>query len=221
MLTEDERARIRAEEIFRHEVRRELEASGARPSRRKQFWLLLNSSFTIWALSSVVVASLTAAFTAHQRSHAEQLQKAEIVRRLDTEISNRIVNALIGSHIEKGQIGKATWAYTPQWIYNDTVSYLDNFFRTNAQNPRDFSIFPEYRDRTFPSLILELSRVVDRSALPELREALAGYEKLATVASDCSKEAMTKDKSKVLNAVTDSMEILNREVMKPRWQPRM
>jgi hypothetical protein len=51
MLTEEDRARIRAEEIFRVEVRRGEEADKLHPSGRTQVWLFLNSSLGVWVLS--------------------------------------------------------------------------------------------------------------------------------------------------------------------------
>lgn len=219
MLKEEEKALIRAEEIYRLEVRRELEASKPHPSRRAQLWLFLNSSIALWFLSSVVLAGLTALFTANQRSHAEQLRKAEIVRHLDTEISNRKAMALIGSRVAIMNIEHGlSYMYSPQAIYNFAVSYMDNFFITDPKNPRDWSSYPEYRNRSFRSLISELKTFVGSGVLPELNKALAAYDKLSVFASDYSKEAMTPNKQKNLNAVKNSIEILDREIV---WKSGM
>lgn len=94
MLAEEDRARIRAEEIFRLEVRRELEASQPRPSRRQRLGSWVNSSFGLWVLSSVVLTGLTTAYTYYQSRRAEQVRNAETERRLDTEISGRMSAAL-------------------------------------------------------------------------------------------------------------------------------
>ncbi len=222
MLTEEERIRIRAEEVFRLEIRRELEARKPHPSRREQLWLLLNSSFALWFLSSVVLTGLGAAFASHRTRQIAQARRVEIKRRLDTEISNRIAEALTGSRTNAGRIEQGQ-PYSPRDIYTDTVGYLDNFFITNPSNPRDFSIYPDYRNRGFRSLIFELSTVVDSSELPDLREALEGYEQLADLADlgDKAGGGNATGKNESLKAATRSMELLASRVMKDRWRSRM
>jgi len=216
-LTEEDRVRIRAEEVFRQEIRRELEASKPRPSRREQLWLLVNSSFALWFLSSVVVAALGAAYARHQTSRIEQARRIEISRRLDTEISNRIDEALIGSRINGARIEKGE-SYSPRAVYIDAIGYLDNFFINNPSNPRDFSIYPDYRSRNLRSLIFELSTIVDSSEVPDLREALGCYEQLSEL-TDIGENAAVKNES--LKAVALAMELLKNRVRKPRWQPKM
>ena len=222
MLTEEESARIRAEEIFRLEVCRELAANKPCRSRRERLWSLLNSSFALWFLSSVVLASLTTAFTYYQSSRGEQIRKAEIERRLDTEISNRISSALEGLRIDKVRIEKGEW-YLPESIYSHAVSYLDNFFMMNSSNPRDFSIFPEFQKRTFRSLIFELRSVVDSFKQPELTDALAGYVQLlnlGTIGNRTVGKTTGKDES-LDEAVKNAIDLLDRKLTKPRWRSLM
>ncbi len=221
MLTEEEKTRIRAEEIFRLETRQELEASKPRPSRRERLWSLANSSFAVWFLSSVVVGGLTTAFTYHQSSRAEETRKAEIERRLDTEISNRISLALAGLRADKAKIEHGE-SYEPESIYMNTQSYLDNFFFTDPTNRRDFSVIPEYQRRTFRSLIFELSSVVDSSMRPELADALANYERLLDLGSmGESKGKMTTNNRVSLEAVDNAIDLVDRRLTKPRWRSRM
>ena len=214
MLTDEERTRIRAEEIFRLEVCRELEANKHRLSRRERLWSLLNSSFALWFLSSIVLAGLTGAFTNYQNRHGEQIRKAEIERRLDTEISNRISQALAGLRVDRLRIEQGA-SYSPRSIYINVVSYLNNSFINNAF-PQDFSVYTEYQRRNFRSLVFELSTLVDSSARPELVEALAGYEKFADLGSIGKDYNYGKRES--LKAVMDSVELLNRQFVKPRWR---
>jgi hypothetical protein len=112
MLLEEEKNRIRAEEVFRQEVRREIETGMAKQSTGKQFWSVLNSSFALWFLSSVVIASLTTVVTMYQKSHSEQMQKTDIQRRLNMEISSRIAEGLVALHLDQKRIegGKAFFA---------------------------------------------------------------------------------------------------------------
>jgi hypothetical protein len=53
-LTVEERSRIRAEEFYREEVRAALRTPAV--ASRSSWWEVLNSSFALWALSSVVLA---------------------------------------------------------------------------------------------------------------------------------------------------------------------
>src|SRR5882762_7285196 len=48
MLDDDEKARIRQEEIFRSEIRREIEASKPKKRLSARVWTCLNSSFALW-----------------------------------------------------------------------------------------------------------------------------------------------------------------------------
>ena len=62
VLTPEERARIRQEEVLRAEIRKELAPASPPPSpqgwQEKWWWKILNSTFGIWLLSSVVVAGV-------------------------------------------------------------------------------------------------------------------------------------------------------------------
>lgn len=92
-----------------------------------------------------------------------------------------------------------------------------------GRTPRDFSIYPDYRNRGFRSLVLELSTVVDSSELSDLREALDGYEQLAALADvgDKAGGGNVKDKDESLKAATRSMELLKSRVTKNRWLSKM
>jgi hypothetical protein len=221
MLSDEERIRIRAEEIFRFEIRRELDATRPRPPLRERLWSLANSSFALWFLSSVVLAGLTAGFTYYQSRRGEQIRKAEIERRLDNEISSRVSSALAGLRIDSARIEQGE-SYPPGSIYSNTQSYLDNFFVTDPSNRRDFSVYPEYQKRTFPSLIFELRTVVDSSLRPELTDALANYEQLLDLSSiENSKREKNTDKRESLKAVENAADLVEHRLMKPRWRSRM
>lgn len=210
MLLEEEKTRIRAEEIFRHEVRREIEAGMPKHSRGKQLWSLLNSTFTLWFLSSVVLAGLTAVITMHQKSHSEQMHKADIQRRLNTEIGSRIAESLDAMRLDLKRI-ESGQAYYAGSIYNEALSYLDNRV-TYGPKLLDFSIYPDYKMRGFRSLIFELTFVVEQSTLPMLREAEAAYKRLedladqAPLGADYSKPP---EKNVSLGAVKKTKEILD------------
>src|SRR5258708_32076969 len=141
MLTEEERSRIRSQEVFRVAVIRELEGTRPSLSRLKRFWLLINSSFALWFLSSVVLAGLTGWFESYQSRHNERIKKTEIVRRLDTEIGNRMSQALAGLRLDEQRI-KQKPSFLPRSIYTNVLLYLDNSFINDRSYPRDFSTIP-------------------------------------------------------------------------------
>jgi hypothetical protein len=87
MLSNEERQHLRAEEIFRQEVRRDIEARVQDRSRRAKFWHALNTPFVLWVLSSIVVGSFGWAFSTFQASRDEKARNLELVRKLDTEIA--------------------------------------------------------------------------------------------------------------------------------------
>jgi hypothetical protein len=212
MLTEEEKIRIRDEEVFRTEVRHELEARKPR-SRPERTWAFLNSSFALWFLSSVVLASLTTALTYYQAKRSEQSRKSEIERRLDTEISSRIDLAQRGARLDKERVAQHN-EYPPEAIYQNVQYYLDNSFMTGSSSSLDFSIYPEYEKRTFRSLVFELRSVADPSARSELTDALADYERLLDLGSQPSGKG-----EKATPQTLDSVLKLLDQLTKRRWLP--
>jgi hypothetical protein len=66
MLTDDEKQRLRAEEISRQEVHGEIEAVTQNRSRCAKLWRGLNTPFVLWVLSSILVGSFGWAFSTFQ-----------------------------------------------------------------------------------------------------------------------------------------------------------
>ncbi|HEY2345698.1 MAG TPA: hypothetical protein VGH80_07430 [Xanthomonadaceae bacterium] len=207
--------RIRAEEIFRLEIRRELETAAGPLSVPQRFWGLLNSSFVLWLLSSVVLAGAGALYTAYQNAHSEGLRKALVREHLDTEIGNRLAEALSGLRTDIHDIRHGT-SYPEKDMANYTVMYLDNFFVTDATNPRDFSAYPEYRNRSFRSLVVELSSVADAPDLKGLGSAMDAYEEMRDIASfaGATREPAQADS---LAAAEKLEKLLNDRVARPQW----
>jgi hypothetical protein len=211
MLTEDEKSRIRAEEIFRSEVRCELEARKASPPQQR-LWTLLNSSFALWFLSSVVLAGLTTAVTFYQSKRGEHLRRAEAVRHLDTEISSRIGLAQRVVRLQQSSLAPGYGPLSAGDIYGTAVDYLDNSFATRPADPQDFSIYPEYKSRTFRSLIFELTTVADPSERLGLNNAVVTYEKLRDI------ETQLDGKEKATPQTAESVIRLLDQLTMPRWR---
>lgn len=98
MLTDNDRERIRAEEAFRHALRQEISQTGPAPAKKEpeappSFWqkfmAFANTSFGIWALSTVAIGGISTGYqlVAH---HFEMVRQDEArAHRLQSEIANR------------------------------------------------------------------------------------------------------------------------------------
>ncbi len=219
MLTEEEKARIRAEEVFRREVHKNLEATKPLLSGRQKLWSWLNSAFGLWLLSSVVLTGLTTAYTSYRNQREQQLKKEEIEKHLDTEIGGRMLEALKGlaiflASIRNGKLG------APKDIYGAVVQYLDNSYIYDSDNRQDLSIYPEFRKQNFQSLLIELSSLGDTDRA-QAREAFDDYIRLKDLASkDDNAHDPNERQRECLKAVSDSEQILN-ALMKGPWQPAL
>jgi hypothetical protein len=182
----------------------------------EKVWAVLNSSFGLWVLSSVVLAWITKAYSVREARKAENVKRRETVSRLDTEIAFRLAMALDGLRINKARLESSPT--TPRGIHQNAYDYLENAFITFPEKGRDFSVFPEYRDRTFRALILELRTVVDAHEEPDLRKALNAYEELAEggdIGSEDSSPQACND------AFVKVRELLENELVRSRWKARV
>jgi hypothetical protein len=159
MLSSEEKNRIRAEEVFRQEVRREL-------STKKDGKLLtfLNSALGIWLLSTIVVGLLSWSYTVWRDSRASASQTAETIRRLDAEIASRI--HFLQSYLPSVQKREDFW--TALWM---------------IEQPRDahltLTVFPEYNSRGLTSLLWELRTLTPELQKPPINAAIAGAQRLS------------------------------------------
>jgi hypothetical protein len=223
MLSSEEKSRIRAEEVFRQEIRRELEARSVPPSCGRKVWTLLNSSFALWFLSSVVIAGLTGIVTTNERTHSVQAQKADHQTRLTTEIGFRVgngVNALLTDE-QRIRAGEALSTFD---VYNEGLNYLDNrvFYRGGASPEQiDYSVYAEYRDRKFRSLLFELKTAVDTSAIPELAHANARYMEVFELTSAAQVAAeQPRPQNATIEDGEKTLQILRKLEANELWRPR-
>jgi hypothetical protein len=181
-LTEAEKARLRAEEIYRAEVKRELEAKATPDTFAKRAWKAVNSAFVLWCLSSIAVAGITALVTSRQKARDEESKTTELRRRLATEFANRIFEAKEALQVDRLRVEhKAT--YPKEEIYGEVLAYLNNSYVVNRSDPHDFSAYPEFRTRTFNSLLVEIERTHDAAKGPSCRDAAKTFSSLAIPAS--------------------------------------
>lgn len=91
-LSDADRARVRAEEIFRSEVRAELEQR-KQPSRGARLLEFLNQPVILWLLSSVVVGLISWQYTRWEERQSQQQQTQAEIRNLDLEVHGRLRRA--------------------------------------------------------------------------------------------------------------------------------
>jgi hypothetical protein len=179
----------------------------------EKIWVALNSSFGLWVLSSVVLAWITKAYSNRETRKAETLKKAEAAQRVDTEIAHRLAMAIAGARVDESRVESGST--NPKNIYINYYDYLENYFIQNDTKGRDFSAFPEFRERSFRSLILELRTLVDANTGADLKIALDAFEELAEWgdlgSEDSSREAC-------LEALVKVRELLEKRAVRPRWR---
>jgi hypothetical protein len=182
-LTQEEKDRIKAEELYRHEIRQQIEQSSVK--KKEKIWGFLNSSFTLWFFSSVVIAGLTTFFAGKQNELSEVLKKSSIENRLNNEISYRISEALITINLKMA-------SSDAQGIYEIAYSYLNNRVKDESGNvdlsKYNFSLCPEYQTRTFDSLIFELGTLIDKAQVLKLQKALQTYKSLEHLVDTANSE---------------------------------
>ena len=181
MLTDDEMSLIRAEELFRLEVRRELEAAKPRPTGAQKLWSWLNSAFGLWLLSSVVLTGLTTAY-AHYREASEQAHKKEEMQRsLLIEIAGRMDQATRVLDKFQKDIAQGTFG-APSDIYSTMVSYLDNSFLYDPNNRQDLSILSRLSEAQLPIAGLRV-RQTDKARQMAADQAIEDYYHFRDLAS--------------------------------------
>jgi len=115
-----------------------------------------------------------------RQSHRnDALKNAEIEKRITTEITYRIKQALSG--VKRDQINiKKGRAYAPDAYYANVVRYLDNSFLIDKSDPQDFSFYPEYRDLKFEPLVANLMVYETSTRQTLLKQAVKAYKGLVT-----------------------------------------
>lgn len=131
MLPEEVKQQIRLEELYRDEVRRELNTK-----KKNKYWEFINSSFGIWLLSSVVIALITWGYTQISQSIADSRKNRTELRKYDIEIEGRF--QILKSRLQNLQ---------------QNANYFDAIMDFSSGN--NGIIFNEYRGKGVRSLLLE------------------------------------------------------------------
>jgi hypothetical protein len=177
-------------------------------------WAFLNSSFGVWLLSSVVLAWITKTYATWQAHKASAQTRSVTMQRLDTEIAFRLAMAL--DTLRVATIATENRYGTPKYVYQAVYNCLENFYIHDASNPRDFSLYPEYRKRTFRALLLELRAVVPHDDITDLKTVLDAYEEISDIADTGSLDTSPQASSE---AVTTVRALIQTQMIRSRWKP--
>ncbi|MGH9969390.1 MAG: hypothetical protein ACREBG_16540 [Pyrinomonadaceae bacterium] len=183
MLTEEEKKHIYLQEIYRHEVKQELEKQLPKKVERKGIWDVINSIFFLWFMSTVVIGTASFFYTRWEKQREENRRLYELgqvinrekeatIKKLDTEISSRLIS-FARNYYAHDYMDVMPTTYpelsivTVQKVLKEDLRILDR--PTEADIP--INIFPEFANRNLQSLIWELSQIVPPDQRQELEEA--------------------------------------------------
>ena len=115
--------RIKKEEIYRNEVRSNLEKEGKPSTRLEKSWGFVNSPFMLWVLSTVIVGLVSFGYTRYQERMKKEEENRQTAQKLRAEIDNRSkeILRLTAQVIDESR----TRYYEPRWIYKTAVNFLD------------------------------------------------------------------------------------------------
>ena len=155
MLADNEKQKIKLEEEYRLEIRRQLQEKPEKKSGRSQFWAFLNSSFGLWLLSAVFITGIGAIYTRYQNAREQDSKKKELIERLDFEISFRYSQVLNQLYHLTDRNPKAPLLASNRSSeeVRKTVELLNQ-----APSGNSASLYPEFANMGIPALITELRR---------------------------------------------------------------
>jgi len=161
MLSEEDKAKLIAEETFRYEVRKSLENKKAEGTGVK-ILSFLNSSFGLWLLSTVVVGFAANWYTDYRDKKIEIRKNHEIKRKLDTEISYRMTNLStvfdgIYMDLYKKRYGSYD-AHRPSEVFVQADCL-------NSDNGDLWNVFPEFKNRSLTGLLFEIEQLEDNQVI--------------------------------------------------------
>jgi hypothetical protein len=203
MLTEDDKARIQSEEVFRDEVRRQLQEAKAR-TLGGNVWGFFNSAFGLWLVSSILFGLVTWSYSTWSDSRARARENEAAVEKLDVEIAARVdrFRTLVSNAKSAERYYSALW-------------YLDN----PSSEKFGLVIFPEFGNRSLRSLLWELRSRVSRGEKAEVSRALQAAETLSTRGAEAVKYLgqTTQDVEFNPKDVQQAEQMVDSAFHLPRW----
>jgi hypothetical protein len=161
-MTVEEKSKIKQEEIFREEVRKEFIS---KEEKKSKIWTFANSSFFLWFLSAVVVGLGSYYYNQHQQDLVTESQRSRRINQLDFEIENRISDFWLNLEpfINKATSPQNSWISFNSNFKMDTLQYFWKAFKNapNANPKFSTTVYEEFDKRTTPSLMFELSTLLE------------------------------------------------------------
>lgn len=178
-LAEDRRREIRLEEIFRDEVKKQLEEAGPN-AQKKKIWKWLNEPFVLWVLSTILVGVIGWAYTQFQASWTAREENTLTIEKLRTQAEARFELAI-------GMLSKAATA--GEYARAIEVMLYDNPMSR---------FYPEFKDRSTASIIWEAHERMKLGKVPpvvgfELQERLEALKAKLLTTLDQTQEQETID----------------------------
>jgi len=169
VLTEDDKIRIRDEEVYRSEIRRELDAQKTKPTTRSgQLWGFMQTSLGIWVLSTVVVGLITWGYAQLQSTLQRSNAQLQLIQHADAEAKSRVRQWLNMCKIRWVQSEFATSRFQ-EWYFS--------VVKPPEKDPRFtyviYPVYSEFEDRALISVLTQLRDNVASGEKPSIDQAIA------------------------------------------------
>jgi hypothetical protein len=202
MLTEEEKNKIREEEIYRQEVRQQLESEKPKLTGKKKLWEAINKPFILWCLSSIAIGFISWMYSSYQAREIKSSADKATERKIDEEAVRRL--DLAGSDlvsIEDELVQRSDYR-TPESIFTQTKVDLDD---SRA------SLYPEFEGRKFNALLAELRGLTSSPReIDELKKAISSYEALDKASSTRSGINTNTDSGRSQDEIDASIKAVKR-----------
>jgi hypothetical protein len=162
MLSKDDKQRVREEEIFRQEVRQELEkAKGKNSSPARRVFNFLNTGLGLWFLTTVAVGLVSFSYTKWDEHSTKVRDNRTAARKMNIEISTRLqdFSAKLDVQYAKYQKDKPADRSLDATLLGDfVIKYI-----TTAEDPewavRQATAYPEYKALSVLTLMRNLADI--------------------------------------------------------------
>lgn len=207
MLTDEEKNQVRLEEIFRHQVQEELKKTKLPTSHLAQLVSFLNTGLGLWFLSTLAVGIISWSYGEWSHYQESQRSTKEIIRKLDLEIGVRLRNF----DIQINNANNLKIYYVALWGLEQPHGIVRGLPNT---------VFSEFSERSFRSLLWELYTLVPPSEKPEILGALRQAQALAErgVQTIRLTEALSAEDQPIPSAEIQAVKlIIKKEFNLRRW----
>lgn len=180
-----------------------------------RLWPLLNSSFGLWFLTSVVVGGLGTLYTHNQNEKNEALKKLEftqtenakriaLVEKLDLEIAFRLSYAIsqLAAINDRSQRCPNVAAKT---VCPSVQQVVQSVFSSRTQPT---AMFPEFSTHSILALVAELKPLVRPDEQQKLRNVLSDMSGIYT---------MLQVEEAPLDAPEKIAKVIQKKLVLPRW----